>query len=96
MSIAIELEPTIEQRLDDLSARSGRTKADYLREAIARGLEDIEDLEEPMPLTSVCDTERTIRRYWRYRVGDRRFCDLQDGHLVESVLEVGNRRDVYR
>ena len=45
MSIAIDLEPTIEQRLDTLAAKSGRTKADYLREAIARGLQDIEDIE---------------------------------------------------
>lgn len=45
MSIAIELEPAIEQKLDALAAKTGRAKADYLREAIARGLEDIEDIE---------------------------------------------------
>ena len=35
--------------------------------------------------------------FWRYRVGDYRIiCDLQDGTLVVMVLEVGNRKDVYR
>ncbi len=35
--------------------------------------------------------------YWRYRVGDYRIiCDLQDGALVVLVLQVGNRKDVYR
>jgi mRNA interferase RelE/StbE len=38
-----------------------------------------------------------LRRYWRYRVGDYRLiCDLQDGKLVVLVLEIGNRRDIYR
>ena len=35
--------------------------------------------------------------YWRYRVGDYRIiCDIQDDRLCVLVIEVGNRRDVYR
>jgi mRNA interferase RelE/StbE len=35
--------------------------------------------------------------YWRYRVGDYRIiCDIQDRALCILVIEVGNRRDVYR
>ena len=35
--------------------------------------------------------------YWRYRVGDIRIiCDIQDGALCVLVIEIGNRRDVYR
>jgi mRNA interferase RelE/StbE len=35
--------------------------------------------------------------YWRYRVGDYRIiCDIQDDVLCILVIEVGNRRDVYR
>ncbi|WP_371329025.1 type II toxin-antitoxin system RelE/ParE family toxin [Polaromonas sp. AER18D-145] len=35
--------------------------------------------------------------YWRYRVGDCRvICDMQDHALRVLVIEVGNRRDVYR
>jgi mRNA interferase RelE/StbE len=34
---------------------------------------------------------------WRYRVGDFRvICDIQDGVLTVLVLQVGNRREVYR
>ncbi len=34
---------------------------------------------------------------WRYRVGDFRiFCDIQDGVLTVLVLQIGNRREVYR
>jgi mRNA interferase RelE/StbE len=35
--------------------------------------------------------------YWRYRVGDFRIiCDIQDTALIILVIEVGNRKDVYR
>jgi mRNA interferase RelE/StbE len=38
-----------------------------------------------------------VGTYWRYRVGDYRIiCDIQDGALCVLVIEVGNRRDVYR
>ena len=34
---------------------------------------------------------------WRYRVGDCRvICDIQDGALRVLVVQVGNRREVYR
>lgn len=36
-------------------------------------------------------------KIWRYRVGDYRIlCDIQDEKLVVLVVEIGNRRDVYR
>ena len=35
--------------------------------------------------------------FWRYRIGDYRIiCDLQDSALVVLVLELGNRKGVYR
>ena len=35
--------------------------------------------------------------FWRYRVGDYRIiCDIQDQALVVLVLEVGNRKNIYR
>jgi mRNA interferase RelE/StbE len=34
---------------------------------------------------------------WRYRVGEYRLiCDIQDERITVLVLEVGNRKDVYR
>ena len=34
---------------------------------------------------------------WRYRIGDFRvICEIQDGELRVLVVELGNRREVYR
>ena len=43
MATSIRLAPDIEHRLDVLAERTERTKADYLRMFIEKGLEDIED-----------------------------------------------------
>ena len=43
MATSIRLDTAIEQRLDQLAAQTGRTKAYYLRELVANGLDDLED-----------------------------------------------------
>ena len=43
MATSIRLDPALEQRLDRLAAETGRTKAYYLREMVAKGLDDLED-----------------------------------------------------
>lgn len=43
MATSVRLEPALEQRLNRLAARTGRTKAYYLRELIEKGLDDLED-----------------------------------------------------
>jgi RHH-type rel operon transcriptional repressor/antitoxin RelB len=43
MATSIRLDPATEQRLEQLAARTGRTKAYYLRELVANGLDDLED-----------------------------------------------------
>lgn len=43
VATSIRLERPLEQRLDRLAAQTGRTKAYYLRELVARGLDDLED-----------------------------------------------------
>ncbi len=43
MPTSIRLDAAIERRLDVLARETGRTKAFYLREIIAQGIEDIED-----------------------------------------------------
>jgi predicted transcriptional regulator len=40
MATSIRLAPEIERRLDALAARTGRTKAFYLREIIEQGLDE--------------------------------------------------------
>ena len=35
--------------------------------------------------------------YWRYRVGDIRvICNISDGQMTVLVIQIGNRREVYR
>lgn len=43
MATSIRLRPELEERLSNLAARTGRTKAYYLREIIEQGIEDMED-----------------------------------------------------
>jgi len=42
--LAIRLDPEIENRLELLAKRTGRTKTFYAREAILEHLEDLEDI----------------------------------------------------
>ncbi|MBA3309249.1 MAG: TraY domain-containing protein [Nocardioidaceae bacterium] len=42
--LALRLPPEIEQRLEALAKRTGRSKSFYAREAILEHLEDLEDL----------------------------------------------------
>ena len=47
--------------------------------------------------TGAALTGPLLGAYWRYRVGDYRIlCDIQDGALSVLVIEIGNRKDVYR
>ena len=41
--LAIRLDPSIEERLEKLAKKTGRTKTFYAREAILEHLEDMED-----------------------------------------------------
>ena len=35
--------------------------------------------------------------FWSYRVGDHRIiCEIRDGMLVVLVLQIGNRKEIYR
>ena len=43
MATSVRVSSETEKRLEVLSAKSGRSKAYYLREMIERGLEDMED-----------------------------------------------------
>ena len=43
MATSIRLDPGVEERLNFLATKTGRTKAFYLRELITRGMEDLED-----------------------------------------------------
>jgi RHH-type rel operon transcriptional repressor/antitoxin RelB len=42
-TLAIRLPEDLNKRLEDIARRTGRTKTDYVREAILEHLEDLED-----------------------------------------------------
>ena len=42
-------------------------------------------------------TGNLLGAFWRYRVGDFRIiCNIQDAKLCVLVVQIGNRREVYR
>ena len=93
MAWRIDLTATVAKQLSKLNKAEARRITTFLRQRLA-------PLEDPR---SACKalTGPTLGTYWRYRVGDYRLsCDIQDGTLVILVLviviEVGNRREVYR
>lgn len=51
MPTSIRLDPEVEARLDALAARTGRTKAFYLRQLITDNLDDLEDLYDAMEIS---------------------------------------------
>jgi RHH-type transcriptional regulator, rel operon repressor / antitoxin RelB len=67
MTLAVRLEPELEARIAALVKLTGRTKTYYVREALLRHLEDMEDLyaaqhylERPLPSLSTQELERRL------------------------------------
>lgn len=67
--LALRLPPDIEQRLEALAKKTGRTKSYYAREAILHHIEDIEDyylarkrLRRGGPRVSLESLERDLKR----------------------------------
>ena len=65
--VTIRFRPEITRRLDALSRRTGRTKTYYVREAVLRFLEDMEDtyialerLENPGQRVSMKEAEKLL------------------------------------
>lgn len=67
MSLSIRLEADIEQRLENLAQKTGRSKSFYVREAIIEHLEQLEDtylallrLEKPAKLWTLDELENNL------------------------------------
>lgn len=43
--LTVNLPADLEQRLDELARKNGRSKSDYVRDAIVEHLDDLEDLD---------------------------------------------------
>ena len=88
MAWTIEYAETAREQLRKLDRPVARRIVDFMDERIALAV-DPRNTGKPLlgPLGGL----------WRYRVGDCRvICDIQDGALRVLVVQVGNRRNVYR
>jgi len=84
----IEYAETARKQLRKLDKRVARRIVDFMDERIARS-------DNPRELGKAL--KGSLGDLWRYRVGDYRvLCDIQDGVLTVLVLQIGNRREVYR
>ena len=89
MAWQIELSATAVKQLSKLDKAAAKRITTFLRQRIA-------PLDDPRSTGSAL-TGPALGSYWRYRLGDYRIiCDIQDGVLTILVIELGNRREVYR
>lgn len=88
MAWTIEYADTAIKQLRKLGKPAAQRILDYLDERIAK-------LENPRSTGKALTGP--LGDLWRYRVGDYRvICDIQDDTFRVLVVQVGNRRDVYR
>ncbi|GAB3459790.1 type II toxin-antitoxin system RelE family toxin [Azotobacter salinestris] len=88
MAWTIDYTQTALNQLRKLDKQSARLILDFMDEQVA--------LREDPRSTGKALTG-PLGGLWRYRVGDFRvICEIQDGALRVLVLELGNRREVYR
>ena len=89
MAWTIDYTETARKQLRKLDQQTARRIVDFMDERIAT--------QEDPRNTGKALTGPIFGVYWRYRVGDCRIiCDLQDGALCILVIEIANRKEVYR
>lgn len=88
MAWTIEYAETAKKQLSKLDKSVARRIADFMDERVASS-------NNPRRIGKAL--KGPLGDLWRYRVGDFRIlCDIQDGVLTVLVLQMGNRREVYR
>ncbi len=88
MAWTIEYAETAKKQLRKLDKAIARRIAGFMDERIALG-------DNPRRLGKAL--KGPLGDLWCYRVGDFRIlCDIQEGMLTVLVLQIGNRREVYR
>lgn len=88
MAWAIEYAETAKKQLRKLDKVAARRIVEFMDERVAPS-------DDPRALGKAL--KGSLGSLWRYRVGDYRvLCDIQDGMLTVLVLQIGNRREVYR
>ena len=89
MAWIIKYTETSSKQLKKLDRQIALRVLDYMDERIAV-------LDDPRSLGKNLKGPK-MGEYWRYRVGDVRvICNILDGQMTVLVIEIGNRREVYR
>jgi mRNA interferase RelE/StbE len=85
----IEYTETARKQLRKLDRQIARRILDFMDERIS-GEHNPRDAGKAL-------TGNVQGEFWRYRIGDFRIiCDIQDAKLCVLVIQIGNRREVYR
>lgn len=88
MAWTIDYTQTALNQLRKLDKQSARRILDFMDERVAQ---------RDDPRSTGKALTGSLGGLWRYRVGDFRvICEIQDGELRVLVVELGNRREVYR
>lgn len=89
MAWIIKYSDSARKQLKKLDKQNAIRILDFMDERISEG-------DDPRSIGKVL-TGPKLGAYWRYRVGDYRIiCDIQDGQLCVLVIEIGNRKEIYR
>ena len=89
MAWIIKYAESASKQLKKLDKQTALRVLDYMDERVAV-------LDDPRSLGKNLKGPK-IGEYWRYRVGDIRvICNIVDGQMMVLVIEIGNRREVYR
>ena len=85
----IKYTESLSKQLKKLDKQTALRVLDYMDERVAM-------LSDPRSLGKNLKGSK-MGEYWRYRVGDIRIiCSILDGQMIVLVIEIGNRREVYR
>ena len=88
MAWTIDYTQTALNQLRKLDKQSARRILDFLDERVAQ---------RDDPRSTGKALSGPLGGLWRYRVGDFRvICEIHDGALRVLVVELGNRRELYR
>jgi mRNA interferase RelE/StbE len=85
----IEFSPNAFRELGNLDAQHRKRILKYVRERLGK-------LDDPRSIGKALQGPR-LSELWRYRVGDYRLiCRIEDAALIVLVLQIGNRKNIYR
>ncbi len=89
MAWKIEISPAADATLDKLSPTNAKRILKFLYERIA-------NRDDPRSVGKAL-VGSEYGGLWRYRVGDYRIlCRIEDERICVVVVEIGNRREVYK